>query len=207
MNKLQEVAIQHLEILSLFLDSDPEIIGSLRSEDIGEELCELGITPDLPADIIKNVIDVKGNDSRNFSDIEEKIRTLGQAAKDEIFEDGMENTFIEGLASLVHEHGDDAIAALSNYIRYVESNEEVTSEALRWLGRLSHPTSHDIRLRLLEDCLSEDLVRIRDAATVGLATLDDSHAIPYLKQAIEREKYSELREDMEQVLDQLESTR
>ena len=101
MDKLQEVAIQHLEILALFLDSDPEIIGSLPSEDIGEELCELGITPDLPANII-NVIDVKGNDPRNISDIGQKIRTLSHAAKEEVFEDGMENTFIKGLTSLTN---------------------------------------------------------------------------------------------------------
>lgn len=201
MDKLHGVAIQHLEILALFLDSDPEIIGSLPSEDVGEELCEFGITPDLPVNIIRNVIDVKRNDSSNIPDIEQKIHMLFQAAKEQIFEDGMENTFLKGLTSLVDEYGDDAIAALSEHILYVESNEETASEALRWLSRLSHSTSLDVRLRLLEDCLNQNSVRIRDAATVGLATLDDPHAIPYLKQAIEREKYTELREDMEQALD------
>jgi hypothetical protein len=207
MDKLQETAIQHLEIITLFLDSDPEIIGSLPSEDVGEELSELGIPPDLPINIIKNVTDIKSKHSGDVSDVEQRIRALFQSAKEDIFEDGIENNFLQGLTSLLNEYGDDAIAALSHHILHASPNEETVSEALRWLGRLSHPTSHDMRLMLLEGCLSENSARVRDAASVGLATLNDPHAIPYLKQAIEREEYAELREDMEQVLDQLEGTR
>jgi hypothetical protein len=46
---------------------------------------------------------------------------------------------------------------------------------------------------------------VRDGATLGLASLNDPQAITPLKQAIEREQIGELREDMQQVLDQLEN--
>jgi HEAT repeat protein len=60
---------------------------------------------------------------------------------------------------------------------------------------------------LLESSIFRSSARVRDGAALGLAFLDDPHAIPYLKRAIENEKYSELREDMQMVLAQLERSR
>jgi HEAT repeat protein len=85
-------------------------------------------------------------------------------------------------------------------------NAEVASEAMRWLGHIDHPITYRSRLHLLERSLHNSSARVRDGAGLGLASLDDPHAIPYLKQAIEREQYQELRHDLKQVVIQLEST-
>lgn len=144
--------------------------------------------------------------NRGISDIECRVRTLFGAAKEEIFEGGMESEFSRGLVSLVKEYGKSAIGILARFIVYEQVNEETASEALRWLGQMDHPSSYNERLRLLEKCLRNSSARVRDAASLGLASLDDPHAIPRLKQAIQRETCAELREDMEQVLAQLEKT-
>lgn len=86
-------------------------------------------------------------------------------------------------------------------------HDEIASEAIRWAGRFDHPSSYDARLSLAERCLCNDSARVRDAASVALASMDDERAVPALRTAIEREKYGELREDMQQILTQLESRR
>ena len=144
----------------------------------------------------------------NLDDIDKKIEELFDFAKEQEFEDGMESEFSRGLISFIKKHGNDAVKAMTPIFIHEEKNAEILSEALRWIGRLEHPSS-DLylnRLWLLERCLFCSSPQVRDGATLGLASLNDPHAIYYLKQTIKREKYSELREDMEQVLLQLEDT-
>lgn len=139
-------------------------------------------------------------------DLDQKMIALFEAAKEQNFEDGMEGEFSKALISLIKEYGVDAIEALAHFIIEEKVNPEVASEALRWLGQIDHPVSYRRRLWLLERSLRCSSARVRDGAALGLAFLDDPHAIPYLKQAIQQEQVSELRVDMEQVLAQLEST-
>lgn len=139
-------------------------------------------------------------------DFDQEILTLFEAAKEQNFEDGMESEFSKGLLDLVKGYGADAIEVLAPLIIDEKVNQEITSEALRWLGHIDHPPSHRHRLWLLERSLHCSSARVRDGATLGLAFLDDPHAITYLRQAIQQEKIAELRADMEQVLAQLEST-
>jgi hypothetical protein len=162
-----------------------------------------------PGTAAKGAGQVSGNSGTSASAgaIEQRIKALFDSAREEIFEDGMENELSIGLTSLADEYGNDAIAVLSRFIDREETNEEIASEVIRWLGRLDHQPSEETRLRLIERCLNSSPARLRNAASVALAYLDDPHAIPYLKQAVEREKYAELREDMEQVLVQLEGVR
>jgi HEAT repeat protein len=131
---------------------------------------------------------------------------LFEAAKDQRFEDGMESEFSNELVALVEKHDDAAIKAIAHFITSEIVNDEVASEALRWLGRLDHPTTYHARLRLLERSLFCSSARIRDGAALGLAAMDDPHAITCLEQAIQREKNAELREDLTQVLTQLETS-
>jgi hypothetical protein len=138
--------------------------------------------------------------------IDQEIELLFDRAKEEVFEDGMESDFSRGLISYVRKFGDTAIAALVRLIVTEQANAEVASEAMRWLGHIDHPITYRSRLHLLERSLHNSSARVRDGAALGLASLDDPHAIPYLKQAIEREQYQELRYDLEQVVIQLEST-
>ena len=133
-----------------------------------------------------------------------EIEALFAAARDEDFEDGMESRFSKGLVSMIRTHGNAATEAITSIIVQENANSEVVYEAMRWLGHIDDPPTYEERLCLLQRGLYYSLVRVRDGAALGLASLDDPHAIPSLKQAIEREQCGELRADMMQVLAQLE---
>ena len=127
------------------------------------------------------------------------------AGRDEIFEDGMESKFSKDLMDIIKTHGDDAIAELTYFIVYEKASGEVIAEALRWLGMLDDSRTYIFRRWLLERSLHSSSLWIRDGAALGLSFLDDPHAIPFLKEAINRETIDEIRGSLQQVLDQLES--
>lgn len=137
--------------------------------------------------------------------IEQKFKKLFRAAREEVFEDGMVSNFSKGLVFLIERYSNVAIDILTRFITTETVNPEVASEALRWIGHIEHPASYHYRRWLLEQSLFRSSARVRDGALLGLALLDDPHAILYLKRAIRREIYPVLREDMENVLAQLEN--
>jgi HEAT repeats len=138
-------------------------------------------------------------------ELSESLRALLASGKEQVFEDGIESEFSKALIAFIKKYGYDALAELAYFIVYEKVSTEVAAEALRWLGLMSHPLSYHWRLWLLERSLSSRSARVRDGASLGLAFLDNPDAIPYLRQAIEREPIAELRGDMQQVLAQLES--
>jgi hypothetical protein len=140
------------------------------------------------------------------SQFDEQLRRLIRASEDELFEDGMESEFSRSLVRFVRIYGEWTIDALTNLIVSEEINPAVAAEALRWLGKIDHPSSYHKRLWLLEKSLGARSHYVRDAAVLGLASMDDPRAIPYLEAAILVESVEELREDMEQVLVQLKDT-
>jgi hypothetical protein len=136
----------------------------------------------------------------------QRTAALFAAATDQYFEDGMESEFSNALITLVQQHGEDAIKAVAHFITSEIINNEVAAEALRWLGRMDHAPTSRARLWLLERSLSCASARVRDGAALGLAAMDDPHAITYLEQAIQKEKHAALRDDLKQVLAQLEAS-
>jgi hypothetical protein len=143
---------------------------------------------------------------RDYSkELAEEIYSLFKASEEQNFEDGMETEFSRKLILFIKKYTDEAIEIITSIILYERVNAEVAAEALRWLGKMDHAPSYRFRLWLLERSLGSLKGRIRDGAILGLSSLNDPHAISYLKLAIEQEKCSELRKDMEQVLAQLES--
>jgi HEAT repeat protein len=140
-----------------------------------------------------------------IEEIRRKTTALFEAAKDKYFEDGLESAFSNNLVALVEKHGEAAVKAITHLIASEIVNVEVASEALRWLGRMDHAPTYHTRLSLLERSLFSPSAPVRDGAALGLAAMDDPHAITYLKQAIQEEKYPTLREDLKQVLTQLEA--
>jgi len=133
-----------------------------------------------------------------------KMAALFAAATDEYFEDGIESDFSRGLLRLIGEHGEKAVIELAFLILHDEVNAEIAAEALRWLGHIEDARSYPKRLWVLERSLFTPAARIRDGAILGLASLNDPHAIRYLRKAIDQEPLLELRSDMEQVLAQME---
>ncbi|MBI1926405.1 HEAT repeat domain-containing protein [Candidatus Poribacteria bacterium] len=136
----------------------------------------------------------------------QEVKNLFKGARGQHFEDGMESAFSRDFVSLIKAHGDVAVKTIAELFFSEEVNAEVMGEALRWLGDINAPQSHSSRLKLLEQSLKSSSLYVRDGATVGIAFLDDPHAIPALKDAIQQEKLPGLREDMQQVLEQLEET-
>jgi HEAT repeat protein len=147
--------------------------------------------------------------STEFKDrvrVSETLRKIFKAASEEIFEDGMENDFSRALVSLLTTHGERALDRLAPLLTDYRVNEEIAAEAIRWLGRIDEDSSYTKRLWLLERCLYSDSVRIRDAALLGLASLDDPGALPYLRGAMAMESCDEIKLDMEDVEKQLQRT-
>jgi hypothetical protein len=139
-------------------------------------------------------------------ELAEGLRAILASGKEQVFEDGMESDFSKALIALIRTYGNDTLAEFAYFIVYEKVNAEVASEALRWLGLMNHPLSYSWRLWLLERSLGSSSARIRDGAALGLAFLDDPAAIPHIKLAIQREPVAELRQDLGQVLAQLESS-
>lgn len=137
---------------------------------------------------------------------QKELADLFAAANKEIFEDGMESKFSQELLRLVQLYGNLALETLVNLIIGEMVSSETAAEALRWLGDMDHPSTHQSRLWLAEQCLFCSSALIRDGAILALASLDDPMAISNLKLAIAFEQIPELRKDMEQVLAQLKAT-
>ena len=136
--------------------------------------------------------------------VRKQLETLCRAAAGEHFEDGVESLFARELVSLIQQHGDRATEALASLLAGNSIGEEVASEALRWLGLMERGPSYEARRELLEGCLSSSHAAIRDGALLGLSFLDDPHAVPHLRAAMEREARQWLREQMREVVAQLE---
>jgi hypothetical protein len=135
---------------------------------------------------------------------EEKFASVFRGAADERFEDGMESAFSKKLEAVARKYGsrttEEILARLLADRRMPTS---VWAEVMRWLGRADDYLPRESRLWLLERGLSSPAPSVRDGAILGLSSLDDPSAIPYIEQAVHSEVVRELRADMEQVLAQL----
>ncbi len=143
---------------------------------------------------------------KDTEEISREIERIFEAAKDEVFEDGTRSNISEALVSLVTENAQSTLKALRDLILNEKVNIEAASQALRWLGHMQHAPSHRLRLELLTQGLSSRSALVKDGAALGLSYLDDPRAIPDLQNAIEQERSMSLREDLQQVLSQLEDT-
>lgn len=133
------------------------------------------------------------------------IDTIFRMAMGDSFEDGMSSRFSRELLEAVKKYGVRAMPEIAYLILYNRTNQEVASEALRWIGRSSGRGTYGWRLWLLEKALSSPSPVVRDGAVLGLASMGDPSAVPYLREAIGAETCQELREDMLQALEELEA--
>jgi len=143
--------------------------------------------------------------ARQAADVKNLVESIFAAAADEVFEDGMESGFSRHLAELIRSYGEEAVDAIAQIVLNGSPNENACSEALRWLGLIDHPATHENRRRLLEKALSSRSAAIRDSAGLGLSYLDDPRAIAHLKRAIARERTEWVRRNLTMVLQQLEA--
>lgn len=139
--------------------------------------------------------------------VEARIDSIFRMAAGDSFEDGMSSRFSRELLGAMGEYGVRAMQEIAYLILYSRTNQEVASEALRWLGRASERRTYGWRLWLLERSLSSSSPVVRDGAVLGLASMGDPSAVPYLREAIAVEACEDLREDMRRALEELEAAR
>ncbi len=123
----------------------------------------------------------------------------------EVFVDGMESAFSYGITLAVETHGDIAVRAMERLMSSNGVNVEVAGEILRQMGSMEDPRTHRGRLAVLTSSLKSPDPRLRDAASIGLAALDDPAAIEDLRDAVDREAFPQLRRNLTLALDQLQA--
>ena len=125
---------------------------------------------------------------------------------DEVFSDGMDTAFSQRLNMAVEACGHAAVHAIDRLLRSDRADVEVVGEFLRQMGSVEDPWTHHSRLDILINNIQSPDPRIRDAASLGLAALDDPAAIGAICSALERESSPQLRRNLKLVKDQLQST-
>lgn len=148
---------------------------------------------------------VDSSEAMVASDVYSVIKGIFSVADDVLFENGFESDFSQALARAICVYGDSAIAEVDHLIRKKCVRQDVAEEALRVIGRISHESSRPYRKWLLERELVEGNAATRDAASLGIADMDDPSSIPALERAIALEPSDILREDLRMVLRQLQS--
>ncbi len=127
-------------------------------------------------------------------------------AVDEVFADGMESAFSRKLRWIIRTHGDVAIHAIDRVMEFEQVNVEVAGEVLRQVGSIADPQTRHSRLILLLRKLESTDPRIRDAASIGIAAMDNPVASESIRAAVERERSTVLKRNLQLVLDQLQAT-
>lgn len=133
------------------------------------------------------------------------INRICREASDYQFEDGMISPFEIELRKMVFRHENIALEALRDFIESGSSNT-VAAEALRIIGDIKEPSTRPYRKWLLEKYLQHRSTYIRDGAIIGLLHLDDPATLPQVEAAIETETSFLLKEDLQQLSDQLKAT-
>jgi len=151
--------------------------------------------------------EVETSQGGSSEDMEACIRDLFLAADAEVFEDGFESSLSTALRSFVSGGGVPAVFALATAATEANTNPEVAVEVLKTIGRLDDDGTREARRQVLERALEHPSPRLRDAAALGLASIDDPASRLFLEKAISAEKYEELRLDLMAVADQLQRTK
>ena len=149
------------------------------------------------------------SDPYDFSELEARrvdatLNLVFEEAHDEEFENGVDSKFSASLTTIVNLHDQVAVEAIGRKLKAKNIGIEVLIEALRQIGQLDHEPTRPIRLKLLEPFLRNDNIRLRYAACLGLAALDDVAALSALRKALVAEQSDKIRVILLKVLNQLE---
>ena len=133
----------------------------------------------------------------------EYFEVLVRDSADEVFEDGMESRFSVGLHLAVIEHGTTDLVAIERVILAGNTNSELLGETLVQIGAVDDLATHDRRLAILTKALQSQDVRVRDAASLGLESMEDASAIPALETAVAGEQSKRMRKNLIAVIGSL----
>lgn len=137
--------------------------------------------------------------------LQRELETILRNAKSEVIESTHESNFARDLHALLLKYGRPAVEVLGDFIYDPNIDVEIASEALLVVGRSKDTRSEVSRFRLLIQALDNPSPIIRDGAAVALAELDEPGAIPYLRNAVQREEYASLKKDYLQIIEELEA--
>lgn len=132
-----------------------------------------------------------------------ELRRTLNSVPDELFEDGVENELSRAIPRLIARFGDAAVQAVARLYLARMVPHDIMSEVLRWLGRVEDEASCDARFWFLIYCLQDDNLTVRSAAALGLASLEDVRAVPYLRREAGAEPTGLLRCRLEKVANEL----
>lgn len=128
-------------------------------------------------------------------------------AKHEIFYDGMDSVFSIGLHELLDKYDKDVIITLQHLLKDNKLPLDMVCEAFIQCGHIENSSLDNRVILFAEQGLKNKKGWVRDSAGLCLASLDNPIAIPVIQLAVKRERNHEVKEGLEQVLDQLIATR
>ena len=137
--------------------------------------------------------------------VEEHLDCLCSIVYDEQFEAGIESDFSRELQRTYAYNPAAVLQSLRARLTNNSASPAILTEILQWASRQETIAIRAFVVDLLSAGLRHTSPLVRDAAASGLAYLEESAAIPQLRQAIEREDIPELREDLEDLVHSLEA--
>ena len=145
----------------------------------------------------------KDSDIDRLTFVSEKVREIFCDGESEIFKAGMDSIFSQRIDSIINFFSALPLKALSDLLSNRQTSIELLSETMRTVGRNTDIKTKNLRFRFLIEGLNHTSAIIRDSASLGLYDMEDPQAIPYLKDAISREKYDSLKNDYKQIIEDL----
>lgn len=168
------------------------------------ELRNLKSTPGSPEfSIPKSAVD--GDTRPNQIDLAAKAQQLFLDAREEWFEAGMDSPFSIGVERMILEFGSLAVDQIGTLVFSRQTPDHVAAEAAKTMGNIDHPSSSEARRVSLEKALCSESHHVRDAAGLGLDSMNDPLAVPALSRAIGIEHFPSLKADLQAVLNHLMS--
>jgi hypothetical protein len=137
--------------------------------------------------------------------LERDLERLFAESRYDVFEDGMNSEFGRRLVAMVRTYGNSVLLEINALLRSAVTSKSVAAECLRVLGLIKDRSTHAFRRWILADFLNAKRILVRDAAIVGLSSLDDPAVLPSLRLALQNESSAELRSDLDQLREQLEN--
>lgn len=144
-----------------------------------------------------------GSDVDKLTFVSAKVKEIFCDGESEIFKAGMDSIFSQRLNFMINYFGVLPLKALNDLLSNKQTNIELLSETMRAVGGNADIKTKNLRFRFLIEGLNHTSAIIRDSASLGLCDMEDPRAIPYLEDAISREKYDSLKNDYKQIIEDL----
>ncbi len=135
--------------------------------------------------------------------LESRLEDVFIAASEERFQVGMDSRFSQKLDELCLVNPDFSLQSLMRRMATSSCDPQVIVEVLEWASRQRGTLGHEVS-ELFKDGLSHSSPLVRDTAALSFADFDEEEALIHLRRALQIENVSELRMDLEALIQSLE---